>query len=225
MPSLSTSSIPSTAIERITERYPSGKKERAEFWLDRKHVGTRLYFESGNPEHEYSLKSGKKHGIEYWWFPNGKLDSAEPFVDGVPHGVAKQWDHEGRRLGTYKMTRGTGIDLWRQRSKDGSVWLSEIMYCKNGRRHGFEWRVNEDQKTVYIERHWHNGHLHGIEREWNRNGRLCRGYPKFFVAGVQVTKRQYQRLCVDDPTLPSFNPNYNDPTRRFPTEIATHLKF
>lgn len=77
------SSIPSNARERITERYPSGEKERAEVRMGRKLVGIRLYFESGDPEHEYGLKGSKKQGVEYWWFGPGKLDSAEPFADGL----------------------------------------------------------------------------------------------------------------------------------------------
>ena len=214
------SSSPGNARERITERYASGNNGKMEFRLDRKLVGVLLYFESGEPEHEYGLKSGKKHGVEYWWHGPGNLDSAEPFVDGLAHGVAKQWDHEGRLLGTYKMIRGSGIDLWRQRSDDGSVWLSEIMYCEGGHRHGFEWRVNEDQKTIYIERRWHLGRLHGIERAWNRGGRLGRGYPKYFVGGVAVTKRQYVNACTSDPTLPPFHATDDYPARQFPAEVA-----
>lgn len=224
MPSVYNSSIPSNAKQRITQRYPSGKKRRAEFWLARKLVGARCYFESGEPELEYGLKDGKKHGVEYDWIDPGKLTSAEPFSNGLAHGVAKQWDCDGRLLGSYTMRHGTGIDLWRQRREDGSICLSEVMYCKDGTFHGWQWWLDESQKSVFIERHWQNGKLHGVEREWNEKERLCRGYPKYFVAGVRVIKRQYLKACSADPTLPPFNLKENNPARRFPAEIAKHMR-
>ena len=81
---------------------------------------------------------------------------------------------EGRLIGTYRMHRGTGLDLWYRQREDGSIYLGEVHHLLEGRRHGFEWWINEDQETVYIERHWREGQLHGIWREWNAAGRLRR---------------------------------------------------
>jgi hypothetical protein len=49
--------------------------------------------------------------------------------NGRTHGVARQWSDDGTLIGTYKMKRGAGIDLW---------WL------------------NEDQGSVSEERHFRN---------------------------------------------------------------------
>ena len=218
------SSIPGTARERVTERFPGGRKRKAEYRVGGKVMGIRSFFESGEPEHEYGLKDGRKHGVEYWWLGPDLLMSAQPFVDGVAHGVTKQWDQDGRLLGTYRMVRGTGIDLWRQRREDGSIYLSEVLHLKGGHRNGFEWWLDEGQRTVYIERHWRDSQLHGIYREWNEAGRLRRGYPQYFVGGVQVTRRHYLKACASDPTLPPFRQQDNRPSRTFPPEVAKHLR-
>jgi antitoxin component YwqK of YwqJK toxin-antitoxin module len=217
------SSIATNARERITKRFPSGGKETAEYRLGRGLVGIRWFFETGEPEFEEPRKNGELHGIKYCWHGPGLLSSAEPYVDGLPHGTARQWDTNGRLIGTYRMVRGTGIDLWRQPLDDGRAYLSEVLYLQNGRRHGYEWWLEEDQSGVFIERHWHAGQLHGIEREWNRNGRLRRGYPKYHVRGNPVTKRQYLKAAAADPTLPPFRLQDNKPARIFPAEIARHL--
>jgi hypothetical protein len=218
------SSIPARAKERVTRRHPDGTKVEAEYVLRRSLVGNRQWDENGLLEHEVSLRSGRKHGVEYWW-TSGRLTSAEPWVNGVLHGTAKQWMSDGRLLGTYTMRHGTGIDLWRQEREDGSRYLSEVLYLKNGRQHGFQWFIDEDQRTVYIERHWLGGRLHGVWREWNSRGRFRRGYPKYFVAGKQVAKRRYIKASAADPTLPPFRKEDNKPARTFPREIAHHLRF
>jgi hypothetical protein len=218
------SSIPRDARERVTERYPNGAKREAEYRSKRKLVGVRLFFESGEPEIEYSVLNGKRHGMEYIWQGPHLLLSAQRFVHGLSHGIFKQCGHDGRLIGTYRMVRGTGIDLWRQQRDDGHVYLAEILYWKNGHRQGFEWWINEDQRSVYIERHWDECELHGIEREWNYVGRLSRGYPKYHIRGEQVTKRKYLSATTSDPTLPRFKQQDNEPKRTFPSEIVKHLE-
>lgn len=219
------SAIPGAARERIIKRYPNGKKEEVKLFLGRKLVGIRLYFESGELEHECPLKNGERHGIKYWWFESGVLESAQPFVDGLAHGVARQWHYDGRLIGTYRMAHGTGIDLWRQpRVSNGSIYLSEAMHYKAGKRHGFEWWLDENQKTVYIERHWQDDELHGIHREWENSRQLSRGYPKYFIRGIKTTKREYLKACGDDPTLPPFDAKDNAPDREFPPQVAKQLR-
>ncbi len=148
------------------------------------------------------MKNGKKHGTEYDWIIPGVLAAAEPFVDGVCHGTVRQWNDQGRSIGTYRMVHGTGLDLWRQQRTNRSVCLSEVAYCKNGAFHGFIWRLEQNQTAVWSECHCQNGLPHGIEREWNPMRRLCRGYPKYHVLGNAVTKRQYLKATTADPTLP-----------------------
>jgi hypothetical protein len=43
------------------------------------------------------------------WHKNGRLASEEPYPNGLFHGICRQWDEQGRLLGKFKMTRGTGL--------------------------------------------------------------------------------------------------------------------
>jgi hypothetical protein len=94
---------------------------------------------------------------------------------------------------------------------------------RRGHRHGFEWWINEDQASVHHELHWREDIAHGIERCWKLKGRLRRGYPKYFVAGQQVIRRQYIKAAARDASLPPFRMAENRPRRVFPSVIARHL--
>ena len=221
------SSIPKEARENVTERW-EGKKLCADYLVGGEKVGERTFFDTGDPQDERAFKEGRKHGFEYDWHSPGVLAFASHFVDGLEHGTARQWSQEGRLIGTYTMDHGTGIDLWRQpRSEleDGSWYLGEVLYCRVGIPVGFCWRVNEDQETVWWERHAVEGREHGIYREWNLHGRLRRGYPQYFLNGQKVRKREYVRACQSDPTLPIFRIEDNDPARTFPPEVAKELGY
>jgi len=188
-------------------------------------VGTRYFHESGELEDECPFKDGLVHGVRYRADTPGRLLSAEPFANGLPHGTARQWSAEGQLLGTYRMKRGTGTDLWWCDNSETGPYLSEARFVKDGRWHGFEWWLKEDQTSIWQERHFRNDELHGIERCWNSNGRLRRGYPKYHVNNFHVTKREYLRACAADPTLPHFRPADDLPQRTFPPEVLAGLRY
>jgi hypothetical protein len=215
------SSIPKAAREYVTATFAtSPQKYKAECILNGEVVGIRHFHETGELEYECPLKNGVIHGIEYRSDTPGKLLSAEPYSNGFPHGAAKQWSESGELLGTYTMRHGTGIDLWWcECTESGHPFLSEARYLKDGKRHGFEWWLNEDQQSAWQECHFWDGQMHGIERSWNAHGRLHRGYPRYWVKDVRMTKRQYLRECAKDPTLPPFCEVDNRPQRRFPPEV------
>src|SRR5215212_1903948 len=142
------SSIPEDALERVTERYWNRQKKRAEYVLKGEVVGVRYFFDTGEVEDEYALKNAVKHGVEYHWRVPGKLLSATPYIDGREHGTATQWSDDGAFIGAYTMEYGTGLDLWWQYREDGSAYLSEARYVKDGDRHGFEWWIDWDQTSV-----------------------------------------------------------------------------
>jgi antitoxin component YwqK of YwqJK toxin-antitoxin module len=216
------SSIPEAAQEQVTVRYPGGQKRRADYFLDGELVGCRWFFKSGDPMMETPLRDGKRHGTDYTWSASGKLRSVESFVDGRSHGVATQWDSEGNLLGSYTMEHGTGIANWWGRDDDRRRYLAAVNYCKDGAPHGAEWELLPDQ-MVFHERYWLHGQFHGIERMWNSQGRLRRGYPMYYVNGKRINKRQYVRACTHDPSLIPFREEDNKPERTFPPEIAWHL--
>ena len=215
-------SIPHEAEERVTEVYPDGTRKEVECWLNGQRVGRRHFHASGELRGECAFRVGVQHGMLYRWDEPSKLLSAEPYENGVPHGTAYQWADDGRLIGTYTLDHGTGIDLWWHDWSDGSVTLAEVHSMQDGAPHGFEWWLNPDER-LWWERHWQRWKLHGIEREWNTRGRLCRGYPRYWVHGERVTKRQYLKAAAQDPSLPPFRAEENEPQRTFPPEVAAHL--
>lgn len=193
----------------------------AECRLDKVVVGQRAYDEDGRLMRETPLKNGKKHGREYIWDESGFLESMEPYVDGKLHGLAKQYNRNGKIIGTYRFVHGTGFDIWRYEREDGSIGISEIFTMQDGSLHGYEWWLRDDQHSIWHERHWQKGEFHGIERMWNREGKLKRGYPKYWIRGQAVDKRAYLRAAVQDKTLPMYKENDNRPQRKFPEEIES----
>jgi hypothetical protein len=95
---------------------------------------------------------------------------------------------------------------------------------KDGNPLGFEWWLNEDGKTISHERHWREGQWHGIERQWNGQGRLRRGYPRYWLGNERVSRAQYLRACGHDASLPKFRKAENLPRRSFPNEIRKALR-
>lgn len=217
------SSIPQAAHKHVIERSATGQVQRSEYVLDEQVVGIRGFNEAGELEWEFPLKDGRYDGIAYRWASAGVLLSAEPYKDGLPHGIAKQWAIDGRLMGTYTMHHGTGIDLWWGGSGSDTYRLSEARYLVQGQRHGYEWWIDTNQHEVSEERHCWHGQLHGIERVWNEDGRLRRGYPRYYLHGEQVTKRHYMQACRTAPELPLFQAVDNLPARTFPPEIVVHL--
>lgn len=215
------SSIPKEAHERIISTFSkSRRKHKADYVLNGKVVGVRYFHETGQLESEYALKDGLMHGIAFRSDVPGELLSAEPYAHGLPHGVAKQWSADGTLVGTYRMTRGTGVDLWwAEHGESGESYLSEARYLRDGKLHGFEWWLNEDQRSVWSECHFQNSQKHGIERSWNQKGRLRRGHPKYWINDRCVTKRQYLRESGNDGSLPPYREIDNRPARDFPPEV------
>jgi hypothetical protein len=189
-------------------------------------VGYRLFDEAGELIYDCGLREGKPHGIAYRLDAPGTVLSAIPYKDGLEHGLAKQWSSDGQRLiGSYRMRNGTGSDLWWQETftDPPRPYLAEVRFVLQGQLHGFEWWLNEDQRSLYEERHWHHGKLHGIERAWNRKGRLRRGFPRFFVAGERVSRRAYKSAQADDLSLPKLRPADDNNWRAFPPEVGLRL--
>jgi antitoxin component YwqK of YwqJK toxin-antitoxin module len=225
------SSIPRGARERVLSRHANGAVASAEYWLGGRLVGVRHFDPEGHLSFDCGMKDSRRHGTAYRLDLPGRLLSATPYSRGLEHGIARQWSDDGRLLGTYRMNHGTGIDLWWD---DGATCqgpscpsrgplLAEVHYMRRGLPHGYEWWIDDDQSSVHWERHWRNGELHGIEREWNLRGRLRRGFPKYFVEGRQVARRQYLRSAAIDRSLPPVRKEDNLPSRRFPAELVEHL--
>jgi len=225
------SSIPNAAQERrFPAHQPAGNLQTVEYVLDGEVVGIRRFIQDGTMGSETPLKDGLVHGTMYYFddIPDGvlKVTFAEPYRNGLAHGTAKQWSEDGKLIGTYTMKHGTGVDLWRHKSfLPGSAYIvHEARHIKDGKWHGFEWWLEEDQKSVHQEAHFWENLQHGIRREWNSNGRLRRGYPQYWVNNERVSKRQYLSDCTKDPNLPPFREADNLPKRKFPPEVRAAIK-
>src|SRR3954447_11198224 len=116
------------------------------------------------------------------------------------------------------MDHGTGVDLWRN---NGS--LSEGGDLRDGKWDGYERWWNHDNVGVWLEKHFHENVEHGVSRDWNVKGRLRRGYPRYFVNGERVTKRQYVSACKRDPTLPLYRSDDDRPERSLPSEYLVTM--
>ncbi len=219
------SSIPKAATERVLATYQTGlQKYKTEYLLNGEIVGVRQFDQNGQLEFERPMKNGVTHGTLYD-MNDGVVTFAEPYRNGLAHGKAKQWSYDGELIGTYTMTHGTGLDLWRCKKTWGNkrVYLAEARHINEGKWHGFEWWLNEDQKSVQGEHHFRENLQHGVQRSWNSAGRLRRGYPRYWVNNKQVTKREYLRACAKDPSLPPFRESDNRPRRKFPPEVLAAM--
>jgi hypothetical protein len=135
-------------------------------------------------------------------------------VDGLQHGWAKQYDSSGRLLLVSPFKRGTGTDYW----CDDQGRLAEEHPLVGGRISGCERWWATDQKTVYSETGWLDGAYHGIWRQWT-DGKLDRGFPKFFIRGAQVSKREYLAAARGDPTLTEYARQDDFPKRKLPEQF------
>ena len=203
--------IPKAAVERIVRRHGNGSKADADYYLRRKKVGRRCWDHEGRLEMEYGLNNGLMHGPFRVFHENGAVLHETRYVAGREHGLSRQYDEHGVPIGTYKMNHGTGVDLWFIALGE----LSEERHFKNGHIHGFE-RWWNNRRTVWEERHFKDSLDHGIQRQWNRKGVLKRGFPKYFILGKAVSKRDYIKACKTDPSPPVFREQDNKPYRKLP---------
>jgi hypothetical protein len=215
------SSIPSSAQEQMLRTRPRGQEgHRAEYFLNGEVVGMRQFDASDQLQFERPLRNGVTHGTVYS-IDQGVVTFAEPYRNGLAHGVAKQWSIDGELIGSYTMKHGTGLDLWRCQTNlaGGRVYLAEARQMKDGNWHGFEWWLTQDEKTLHSEHHFWENSQHGIERHWNSEGRLRRGFPRYWVNNRQVSRRQYVRACTTDLNLPPFRESDNLPKRKVPPAV------
>jgi hypothetical protein len=145
------------------------------------------------------------------------VSCVERYAHGLLHGTCYQWDEDGRLLGKYVLRRGTGLDVWRDRRRDGRVYVSEIRTLRRGLRHGFEWWLFG--RRLFSEAHYVEGKRHGIERSWSAAGTLERGYPRYWIRDVRVSRRRYLAARAADPNLPPYRARDGSGRRRLPQTV------
>ena len=216
------SSIPKSAIEVVEKTFDCGAKKSAFFFLNGDKVGYRLWNESGKLEFEYGMRDGKKHGREYCFFEDGQPYEVTPYNNGRIHGTGKQWSDDGEVVITYKLINGTGLDLWCGHPNDT---LSEEHYYPKKGELGYHREWHYDEKTIWQEYYFSPGEgYHGIWREWNKKGKLRRGFPQYYVNNSRVTKRQYLKAFEMNGALPPYRPEEDRPFRKLPPEYFAQKK-
>jgi hypothetical protein len=217
------SSIPANARQQVVLCFADGSPRKIDYYLGEERVGERHYYENGTLNYEQSYSQGQMHGWQYYFeCGSGQLMWAEPWEQGLIHGTSRQWDRTGRLVGTYTLEHGTGTDLWWQYRQDGSAYLAEVHPFVDGSPHGIEWWLNE-KGDLTQETCWDKGGRHGIERHWNGEYGLRRGYPRYYVDDLRVTKSQYLRAAALDQTLLPFRADDNRPKRVWPDFIVCLL--
>jgi antitoxin component YwqK of YwqJK toxin-antitoxin module len=210
------SSIPTDAVEQIESHHANGMKKAASYFVAREKVGYREWDEDGQLEFESAMRNGVRHGHEYRFQGNGRMLSKETYRNGQEHGVGKQWAEDGTLLVTWKLVNGTGLDLWCD-TQTGT--LAEEPYWPRKGELGYTRLWNGDERTVSQEYFCVLGKgYHGVWREWNAKGKLRRGFPRYYVNDVRVTRRQYLKACKADPTLVPYRAEEDRPGRALPGE-------
>jgi antitoxin component YwqK of YwqJK toxin-antitoxin module len=188
----------------------TGNKATSEFWFRGRLVGRAFWDSDGSLCMAVGLRDGVAVGLQIE-YRDGAVVYAEPFAKGVIHGLAKQYRRDGRLLLVSPFTQGTGTDFW----CDERGRLAEEHPLVQGKPSGTERWWNPDQTTVFSETEWLNGVWHGASRHWT-DGRLDRGFPKFYVRGKRIAERAYLRLARQDPGLPPYRPEADSPARTLP---------
>lgn len=210
--------IPPDAAELVVKRWDDGSKQSAVYTRDGVKVGCRWFEPDGRLTMEYGLRGELKHGPFRTYHDTGAVCEDAFYVEGKEHGEIRQFDEAGKLIGSYRMHHGTGVDLWYARRGV----LSEERHLRDGTRDGFERWWNEDQRSVWAECHYRRDTEHGIERRWNERGRLQRGYPRYYVNGERVSKRQYVRACERDESLPKYCTSEDAHLRQLPVTAPPH---
>jgi antitoxin component YwqK of YwqJK toxin-antitoxin module len=175
--------IPPDSRARVIARSSTGQKTQAFYYRNGQKVGSRWWDDDGTLSMEYGMKGNLMHGPFRTFDSEGRLSHQSSYQFGKEHGLARQYAN-GKLIGSYRMKHGTGADLWY--AYEGCV--AEERYYQDGKLHGYERWWDVDNKTIHQESHFCMNLQHGILREWNSQGKLCRGFPQYFIQGRKVTR-------------------------------------
>lgn len=88
--------------------FPNGNLEEQGNWQGNKNIGEfKRYHENGTLSQDFSFSaSGKRDGLQNYFYENGNLQLSVEVVDGVAHGVYKTYYPDGNMKGSKEIVNG-----------------------------------------------------------------------------------------------------------------------
>ncbi len=167
--------------------------------------------------HEQSVTAdGTQHGWELEYSPNGRLSWVAQWIKGKMHGLAAQFDEQGRVGFASLFSNGVGVDIFGCGSQ-----VSEYREMSDGVPHGIVRWGNPEEP--WCEEYFKAGKRHGIFRNWQDN-RLEDSFPKFFLDDKEVDQQNYQRAANSDTSLPKYLPEDDRPARKKPKAVQESIQ-
>lgn len=136
--------IPDNARENVARRHANGSKAEAFYFIGRKRVGVRRWWDDGTLAYEWATNGQLRHGRWVEFHTNGVPNLEATYLNGRRHGVRVQFDESGKVIGTCEFKHGAGVDLW---------------FIGPRNQLGEEWHYRDDL-------------IHGAERWWLGRSKL-----------------------------------------------------
>lgn len=169
-------------------------------WTGEGRVFSEVQLDTKGRHHGLEVERDRHDGTPTW---------CTQWVHGVQHGLTMQFDRRGVPVVATEFVRGFGADIWMSSCGRGRFEVSEVQHCLNAAPHGLtRWG---DPQRPWSEEFFRDGEPHGIFRQW-ANGVLDGG-PRFFVAGAEVSRKQYEQARRADASLPAYDAREDDPRR------------
>jgi hypothetical protein len=159
---------------------------------------------------------GGVHGIEIERSDSGEVVWCARWVHGVMHGPAMQFDERGRPVVVTRFEHGRGTDIWMSGGK-----VTEVREMAEGVPHGLvRWGA---PRRPWEEGHFSRGERHGIFREWESDGSLRAGFPRYYVRDTPVPRHQYELERAKDGSLPQYRARDDANRRPMPPSVRDAL--
>lgn len=122
------------------------------------------------------------------------------------------FDESGQPALVTEFVHGRGTDLWMSGGR-----VSEVRELVDGVPHGLvRWG---DPERPSEEGNFDRGRRHGIFREWETNGRLRRGFPRYYLRDARVSRRAYEQARAKHPSLRPYTAQEDANQREMPTAV------
>jgi antitoxin component YwqK of YwqJK toxin-antitoxin module len=223
--------IPADAVERPAKSFRRAGKVASHllYLVGDQIVAERFFYENGKLAEEKlygNYLEHKLHGIWRQYHLNGKLAAERPYRDGVMDGTFRFFDEDGELVGESVIKMETGV-LREFRNEGLAVSDKETPFV-SGKKHGTAthwarfagweekgvqtshyakdklegWCVLRDEDGIILS--WcffRDGKLHGVVRDYDRNGQALDGYPKYYINGNEVNEFECRDTAQKDKLL------------------------